>query len=53
VVGYPSKKLVWIMSREPSLDADIQAGIFERLADVGYDTSLITAVPQRPLAERD
>lgn len=53
VVGHPSKKYVWIMSREPALEAETLAEIRQRLADAGYDVSRIQPVPQRPLAERE
>ena len=46
VVGYPNRKLAWVLSRQPTLDAKTYAGILERLAGQGYDTSLLRQVPQ-------
>jgi apolipoprotein D and lipocalin family protein len=46
VIGYPSRDLVWIMSRKPSLaDTDYQL-ILSRLALQGYDIKRIHKVPQ-------
>jgi apolipoprotein D and lipocalin family protein len=48
VIGYPNRKLAWVLSREPSLDPDTYTGILKRLAAQGYDTSLLKKVPQLP-----
>ena len=53
VVGHPSKRWVWIMAREPTLDDDVLAGIRERLASVGYDIHRLVTIPQRPLGARE
>lgn len=53
VIGHPSKRYVWIMSRTPSLDGATRAGIRGRLAAAGYDVDRIRTVPQRPLGRRD
>jgi apolipoprotein D and lipocalin family protein len=46
VIGYPSRDLVWIMSRKPSLaDSDYQS-IMSRLALQGYDIKRIHKVTQ-------
>jgi len=46
VVGEPTKKLAWIMSRTPQMsEADYQA-ILRHLAALGYDTSKFEKVPQ-------
>jgi apolipoprotein D and lipocalin family protein len=37
VVGHPSRKYGWILSRTPTLADDVLAGIAERLEDQGYD----------------
>lgn len=47
VIGYPSRKLAWVLSRQPSLDPGTYAGILKRLTAQGYDTSLLKLVPQR------
>ena len=46
VIGYPSKKYVWIMSRNPQFDENIYNKILENLSNIGYDISLIKKVPQ-------
>ena len=46
VIGYPNRKLAWVLSRQPTLDAAVYAGILERLAAQGYDTRLLKQVPQ-------
>ncbi|HKK50206.1 MAG TPA: lipocalin family protein [Myxococcota bacterium] len=53
VIGHPSKRYVWIMSRKPTLDEEILERLREGLAAAGYDVSGIERVPQRPLSERD
>ena len=47
VIGYPSRKLAWVLSRKPVLDDATYAGILERLKAQGYDISLLKKVPQR------
>ena len=37
VVGEPSRKYLWILSRTPTMDEAIYQGILERLAQKGYD----------------
>lgn len=36
VVGEPSRRYLWILSRTPGLDEGIYAGICERLRQLGY-----------------
>lgn len=38
-VGHPERKYLWILSREPSLPPETEAGILARLAALGYDTA--------------
>ncbi|MBF88786.1 MAG: hypothetical protein CMG75_03835 [Candidatus Marinimicrobia bacterium] len=45
VIGYPSRKFLWIMSRSKSLNEEILSKIYEKLNAQGYDTSLIQQVP--------
>lgn len=46
-IGYPSRDLLWIMSREPRMsDADFDKIVAE-LAKQGYDPKRIVRVPQR------
>lgn len=48
VVGVPSRRYVWIMSRTPQLDADTYNSIVQRLRDVHrYDVNLLKLVPQK------
>ena len=37
VVGVPSRKYLWILSRTPTLDEATYAGILRRIDDQGYD----------------
>ena len=46
VIGYPSRKFVWIMAREPKMEEERYNKILDNLADIGYDTTLIQKVPQ-------
>ena len=47
VIGYPSRKLAWVLSRKPVIDEATYRGILERMAKQGYDTRLLAKVPQR------
>ena len=47
VIGYPSRKLAWVLSRKPNLDEATYQGILKRLEAQGYDPKLIAKVPQR------
>ena len=46
VIGIPSRKHVWIMSRDPIMNDEAYEGILSRLYDVGYDTSMIQRIVQ-------
>lgn len=48
VVGHPSRDYLWILSRTPTLDAAVYAGILERLRAQGYDTARLRRTPQLP-----
>lgn len=48
VIGYPSRKLAWVLSRKPVLDAATYRGILHRMAKQGYDTRLLAKVSQKP-----
>ena len=50
VIGYPSRKLAWVLSRQPTLSPATYAGILQRLRTQGYDTELLKLVPQRQAA---
>lgn len=46
VIGHPSKKYVWIMSRNPVVENNEYQKIIENLSSIGYDISKIKEVPQ-------
>ncbi|BBO67595.1 membrane protein [Desulfosarcina alkanivorans] len=46
VVGVPSRKYLWILSRTPSMDAGVYRGIIEGLYDQGYDPARLQRTPQ-------
>jgi apolipoprotein D and lipocalin family protein len=48
VIGYPSRKLAWVLSRKTTLGDSTYRGILNRMEMQGYDTSLLVKVPQRP-----
>ncbi len=48
VVGHPSREYLWILSRTPTLDPTVYAGILERLVAQGYDTSRLHVTLQPP-----
>ncbi|GAA5132777.1 lipocalin family protein [Prosthecobacter algae] len=46
VIGYPNRKLAWVLSRKPSLDEATYQGILKRLEAQGYDRAKLVKVPQ-------
>ncbi|HVY82744.1 MAG TPA: lipocalin family protein [Steroidobacteraceae bacterium] len=48
VVGHPSRRYGWILSRSRTLPDETYAGIMQRLAEQGYDTRKFQKVPQGP-----
>ena len=46
VIGYPNRKYVWIMAREPVIPPEIYNGILINLENIGYDINQIKSVPQ-------
>jgi apolipoprotein D and lipocalin family protein len=46
VIGYPNRKLAWVLSRKPSLDEATYQGILQRLEAQGYDRTKLVKVPQ-------
>ena len=48
VVGHPSRRYGWILSRSRVLPEDTYNGIMKRLAAQGYDTRKFVRVPQGP-----
>jgi apolipoprotein D and lipocalin family protein len=47
VIGHPSRRYGWILSRSHSLPDDTYLGILQRLRQQGYDTTRFVKVPQR------
>lgn len=47
VIGYPNRKLGWVLGRKPTLDDATYAVILRRLESKGYDGSRFVKVPQR------
>ena len=46
VIGHPSKKYVWIMSRNPIIEDKKYKSILDFLSSIGYDIAEIKDVPQ-------
>lgn len=51
VVGHPGRDYLWILSREPQLDAAVYDGILARLKEQHYDTSRLVKTLQAPAAQ--
>ena len=51
VVGQPSRKNLWILSRTPQLDEDTWRGIRVRLRGQGYDPEKLELTPHRPTSK--
>ena len=46
VVGHPSRKYLWVLSRTPEMEESVYRGIEERLEKQGYDTGRLMRTPQ-------
>jgi apolipoprotein D and lipocalin family protein len=46
VVGEPSRSLLWVLSRTPTLPPDVFAAIEARLVEQGYDPERLMMTPQ-------
>jgi apolipoprotein D and lipocalin family protein len=46
VVGVPSRKYLWVLSRTPTMDDAVFQGIRERLVKQGYDPDRLNLTPQ-------
>jgi apolipoprotein D and lipocalin family protein len=46
LIGEPSRKYLWILSRTPHMDPDQYAGILGRLPALGYDAERLLITPQ-------
>jgi apolipoprotein D and lipocalin family protein len=53
VVGHPSRLYLWILSRTPTLDANVMSGILTRAESAHFDTSQLEYTPQPPAGERN
>jgi len=45
-IGYPSRDLIWIMARTPTLPASSYQTLLQKAAAQGYETNRIVKVPQ-------
>jgi len=46
IIGYPSRDLIWIMARTPTLPETTYQSLLKKAAAQGYETSRIVKVPQ-------
>ncbi len=46
IIGHPSRKYAWVMTRSYDLDEEIYRSLLEILKDAGYDTSIVQRLPQ-------
>jgi apolipoprotein D and lipocalin family protein len=46
VVGDPSRKYLWILSRRPEMDEDTYASLVDRARGLGFDASRLLRTPQ-------
>lgn len=46
IIGHPSRKYAWIMSRSRELDDEAYAAQLQKLEEAGYDTSIVQRLPQ-------
>jgi apolipoprotein D and lipocalin family protein len=53
VVGHPSRLYLWILSRTPTLDANVMSGILTRAQSAHFDTTELEYTPQPPAGERN
>lgn len=53
IIGRSKRDYVWVMARTPSISDEDYAALVERVRGLGYDTSELRKVPQRPLGERE
>jgi apolipoprotein D and lipocalin family protein len=48
ILGYPNKSLGWIFARTPDIDPAVYADLLHRMDLLGYDTTQMMRVPQKP-----
>ena len=46
VVGHPTRKYLWVLSRTPEMEESVYRGILERSEKQGYDTGRLMRTPQ-------
>ncbi|XP_027901736.1 temperature-induced lipocalin-1-like isoform X3 [Vigna unguiculata] len=46
LIGQPSRKYLWILSRKPDLDEEIYKELVEKAKEEGYDVSKLQKTPQ-------
>ena len=46
IIGYPSRDLIWIMARTPTLSEMTYRSLLQKAAEQGYDIRRIVKVPQ-------
>ena len=46
VVGDPTRRYLWILSRTPRIDDALYQGLLAKMANQGFDTSRMTETPQ-------
>ena len=52
IVGVPSRKYVWVLSRSAPLEEAELAALTERVGELGYDPAEVRRVPHRPASEQ-
>jgi apolipoprotein D and lipocalin family protein len=48
IVGEPSGKYLWLLSRDPTPSEGFRAALFQRARELGYDTDMIRTTRQPP-----
>ena len=51
IVGVPSRRYVWVLSRSPHVTNQELETLADRVAALGYDASLLQRVPHREMAD--
>ena len=46
IIGYPSRDLIWIMARAPTISEGVYQQLLQKAASQGYDMRRIVKVPQ-------
>lgn len=51
LVGEPAGKYLWILAREPQIDATLKESLVQKLKALGYNTDALYWTPQPPKAQ--